>query len=67
MGVGVGSPADRQDRMHLLIAAHLAGRVPGAARGVLRAAQDGVVRRQVDTEPPVAAAYEPFAVHPITV
>ncbi|GCB45288.1 hypothetical protein SNL152K_2577 [Streptomyces sp. NL15-2K] len=52
--------------MQLLVAAHATGRVPRAAGSALRSAQDGVARGQIHTEPAVAAADEPVAVHQFT-
>lgn len=67
MGVRVDPLPDREDRVQPLLAADPAGRPPGTARQVLRAAQHGLAGDEVDAEPPVAAPYEPVAVHPLTV
>ncbi len=48
------------------VAADPAEGFPGAAGGEFRAAQDGVVRFQIDGEAAVAAAEKPVAVHLFT-
>lgn len=66
MGVAVGALAHREYGMQALGAAHGARRIPGAAGAALGPAADGGLRQQVHTEPAVAAAYEPVAVHRFT-
>ncbi len=67
MGVPVGAlPHGRGSLPEPQIAADPAEGLPGAAGGEFRAAQDGVVRLQIDGEAAVAAAEKPVAVHLFT-